>query len=30
MACDAARRLAVETHDAEHRTEDEAQRAPKR
>lgn len=30
VACDAARRLAVETHDAEHRTEDEAQRAPKR
>jgi len=29
VACDAARRLAVETHEAEHELEDEA-RAPKR
>jgi hypothetical protein len=27
VACDAARRLAVETHDAEHALEDEAMKA---
>jgi len=30
LACDAARRMAVETHEAEHGLQDEARRKPRR
>jgi hypothetical protein len=30
LTCDAARRLAADTHDAEHALEDEARRKPRR